>query len=93
MAAMTRSWSVVGGCTSEASLANETMPIFTFSLCFRTKAFAASLAAVMRSGLMSVARMLIDTSIARMTVPSWLGTFTTVMGRASANSMNASDRR
>ena len=93
IAAMTRSWSVVGGWTSDASLANETTPIFTFSLCFSTNAFAAAFAAVMRSGLMSDARMLIETSIARMTVPSWLGTFTTVIGRASAKSMNASESR
>jgi len=69
------------------------MPIFTLSLCLRTKAFAASFAAVSRSGLMSVARMLPETSIARMTVPSWLGTFTTVIGRASATIMNASAMR
>ena len=77
IAAMTSVLSVVGDCTIEASPEKDTTPIFTLSLCLSTNARAAAFAASIRFGFMSSASIDPETSIARMTVPSWLGTATT----------------
>ncbi len=89
---MTSVLSVVGDCTIEASPEKDTTPIFTLSLCLSTNARAAAFAASMRFGFMSSASIDPETSIARMTVPSWLGTATTAWGRATAMAMNARAR-
>ena len=91
--AMTASLSVVGACTRNALSLNETTPILTPFRCFSMKERAATLAASRRVGLRSSARMLPDTSIVRITVPSSFGSVTTDMGRASAISMNVRPTR
>ena len=80
---------MVGDCTIDASPEKETTPIFTLSLCLSTNARAAAFAASMRFGFISSASIDPDTSMARMTVPSWLGTATTACGRATAIAMKA----
>ena len=66
------------------------MPTRTVRGSSLTKDLAASCAATMRLGCTSVARMLPDTSIARMMVSCWLGSVTTASGRAVATSSVAS---
>ena len=63
------------------------------SFCFSTNARAAAFAASIRFGFMSSASIEPETSIARMTVPSWLGTATTACGRATPIDMKASASR
>jgi hypothetical protein len=74
----------VGDCTTDAVAANETTPIRVDLGCSATKARAASCAAAMRLGFTSVARMLPETSIDRITVSCCDGSVTTAAGRAMA---------
>ncbi len=83
----------VGGCTSAAVPANETMPIRVNGGWSAMNAFAASCAATRRLGCTSVARMLPETSIARMTVRCCEGSVTTAVGRAVASRSSVSARR
>ena len=85
MTSRSTSWSVVGVWTTSANPANATMPICVESLCLPMNDDAADSAASNRFGWMSVAHMLRETSIARMTVVRPAGTFTTWTGRASAH--------
>ena len=84
MAAASSSRSCVGGCTSTALPANVTMPAFTSRGSSLTKSLAAACAACIRLGGTSIARMLSDTSMARMIVRESLGSVTTADGRATA---------
>src|SRR5207245_8928233 len=77
VAAMMRFLSVVGDCTIDASVENETIPMRRFAFWRSTNARAAAFAASIRFGFMSSASIDPDTSIVRMAVPSWLGTVTT----------------
>ena len=86
MAASTSCLSLVGACTRKALSLKETTPMRTPSGCRSTNVRAASLAASRRLGVMSSARMLPETSMVRMTVPSWEGSVTTDRGRARAKS-------
>jgi hypothetical protein len=86
IAAMTSSRLVVGACTTAAVPAKDTTPTFTSRGRFLTKALAASCAATSRFGLTSSARMLPETSIARMMVRCDSGSVITAMGRATASS-------
>ena len=79
----------VGACTTAAVPANDTTPMRTLRGKPATKVLAASCAATMRLGLTSVARMLPDTSIARMMVCSREGSFSLAIGRALATSSTA----
>ena len=74
----------VGGCTTDAVAAKDTTPISTLEGCSATKALAAACAAEIRLGSTSVARMLPETSMARMMVWCWDGKVTTAAGRAIA---------
>ena len=67
----------VGDCTTDAVAANDTTPMRVVFGCSATNARAASCAATMRLGLTSVARMLPETSIARITVSCCDGSVTT----------------
>ena len=93
IAAIRSSRLCVGGCTSAAVPANETMPMRVNGGWSAMKAFAASCAATSRFGCTSVARMLPDTSIASTTVLCCEGSVTTAVGRATASSMHVSARR
>ena len=62
------SWSVVGGWTISANPAKATMPIWVVAPWRSMNDDAAASAASSRFGAMSVAHMLRETSIARMTV-------------------------
>jgi hypothetical protein len=74
----------VGGCTSDAVPANATMPTRVLRGCSLMNVFAATCAAVMRSGSTSFARMLPETSRERMMVSCCEGRRTTAAGRATA---------
>ena len=75
-------WSVVGGWITAASPLNATSPISEPALWLVTNSIAASSAASMRVGSMSVEHMLPDTSIARMIVAELAGTLSTIDGPA-----------
>ena len=79
----------VGDCTTDAVAANDTTPMRVVFGWSATNARAASCAATMRLGLTSVARMLPETSIARITVSCCDGSVTTAAGRAIATSISA----
>ena len=83
----------VGDCTTEAVAANETTPMRVLLGCSATNARAASCAATMRLGLTSVARMLPETSIERITVSCCDGSVTTAAGRAIATSIRVNAAR
>ena len=83
----------VGDCTTDAVAANDTTPMRVDFGCSATNARAASCAAAMRLGLTSVARMLPETSIARITVSCCDGSVTMAAGRAIATSISASATR
>ena len=89
IAATTSARLCVGGCTTAAVPANDTMPTRTERGRSATKALAASCAATRRFGCTSAARMLPDTSIARMMVSCWLGSLMIATGRAVAISIAA----
>ena len=89
MAATRSSRLSVGGCTTCAVPANETMPTRTWRGSSARKALAAACDATRRLGLTSVARMLPDTSIARMMVSCCEGSVTTAIGRDAASSIAA----
>ncbi len=75
---------MVGSCATCAEPAKATMPTFTWRGRSAMNALAAFCAATSRFGCTSVARMLPETSIARMMV-CWLeGSVTTATGRAAA---------
>ena len=79
----------VGNCATWALPAKATMPTFTVRGNSFRKPLAAFCAATSRLGCTSAARMLPDTSIARMMV-CWLeGSITTAIGRAAATSSAA----
>ena len=79
----------VTGCTTCAEPANATMPTFTWRGSSARKALAAFCEATSRLGFTSSARMLPETSMARMMV-CWLeGSTMVAMGRAEATSMVA----
>ena len=79
----------VGGCTTWAEPANATMPTLTERGSSVRKALAAFCEATSRFGLTSVARMLPETSIARMMVSCVDGSVITANGRDAANSIAA----
>ena len=81
-AASAASRSSVGGTTTSASFENDTTPTWKPSGSPSTKREAAARAAAIRSGWTSVAVIEPELSIARMTVPSSLGTATATSGRA-----------
>ena len=81
--------SLVGACTTKALSLKDTTPTRTPGGCLSTKARAAALAASRRVGSRSVARMDPETSMVRITVPSWAGRVTTETGRAMARIMTA----
>ncbi len=89
IAAVTSSRLSVGACTTAAVPANWTTPMRTLRGSSVTKVLAASLAAVMRSGSTSVARMLPDTSMASMMVSCCDGRLITAIGRPAATSSAA----
>ena len=80
----------VGDCTTDAVAANDTTPMRVDFGWSATNARAASCAATIRLGFTSVARMLPETSIDRMTVSCCVGNVTTAAGRAMAISISAS---
>jgi len=80
---------VVGACTSAAVPANEMTPTRTSRGSAPTKLLAASCEATRRLGFTSSARMLPETSIARMIVRSASGSVRTAVGRALASSKSA----
>ena len=86
------SWSVVGTWTISAKPAKATMPIWVVDPWRWMNDAAAASAASRRFGGMSVAHMLRDTSIARMTVVWPAGTLTMSTGRASATTRLARAR-
>jgi hypothetical protein len=83
----------VGACATVAVPANATTPMRTFSGCSATNCFAAFCAAISRFGSTSVARMLPEMSIARITVSCCVGSVIVACGRAIARSMAASARK
>ena len=84
MAASTSALVVVGGWVTNPPSLKATTPISTESGWRSTKARAAVLAASIRVGSRSSARMLFDTSKARITVPSRRGSPTLTSGRPKA---------
>ncbi len=84
---------LVGACTTAAVPANATTPIRVRRGCSATKARAAAWEATSRLGRTSVARMLPETSMARITVSWWEGSVTTALGRATARSIETSESR
>ena len=78
---------------SDAVAANVTMPTRVLRGWSAMKLFAAVCAATMRLGWTSAARMLPDTSMARITVSCCEGSVTTAAGRAIAISINATAAR
>ena len=86
IAAIMSSRLLVGACTTAAVPAKATTPTRTSRGRSVTKALAASCAATIRLGSTSVARMLPDTSIARMMVRCDSGSVITAIGRAIATS-------
>ncbi len=93
IAAMMSSLFCVGGCTSAAVPANETTPMRALRGCSLTNALAATCDAVRRFGSTSAARMLPDTSIARMIVSCCDGSVITAVGRATATNSAVSASR
>ncbi len=93
MAASRSSLVRVGACTSDAVPANDTTPMRVFCGWSSMKARAAACAAASRLGCTSLARMLPDTSMARMTVSFIDGSVTTAAGRATASSITMIDSR
>ena len=91
MAASTSSWAVVGCCVM--ILSPNAGPIRMDAGCRETKVRAAALAASRRVGERSVAAMLVETSKARMTVPSRRGSAMVASGRASETSSRVSAPR
>ncbi len=89
IAASTSSLTLLGLSTVTALSPNATTPILIELGCFSTKARAATLAASIRVGLRSLARMLFETSKARITVPSRSGTGRLTVGRARPNTTSA----
>ncbi len=89
MAVIRSSWLVVGNCATCALPAKATMPTFTWRGRSLMKLLAASCAATSRLGSTSAARMLPDTSIARMMVCWFEGSSTTAIGLAAATSIAA----
>ena len=79
----------VTGCTTWAEPAKATMPTFTCRGSSLRKALAAFCEATRRLGCTSVARMLPETSMARMMVCWVEGSVTVATGRAAASSMAA----
>ena len=77
----------VGGWTTCAVPAKATMPTLTWRGSSARKALAAFCEATSRFGSTSVARMLPETSIARMTVCWVLGSVRVAKGRAAASSI------
>ena len=92
MAAIRSSRFCVGGCTSAAVPAKDTMPIRVVIGWSAMNALAAFCAATSRLGSTSVARMLPETSMARITVSCCEGSVTTAVGRATARKQRG-DRR
>ena len=74
------SWSVVGAWTISAKPAKATIPIWVVELWLSMNVVAAASAASSRLGAMSVAHMLRETSMARMTVVWPAGTTTIATG-------------
>jgi hypothetical protein len=93
MAARISSLVWVAGCTTVAVAANATTPMRMRLGCSATKVRAAARAANSRFGATSVARMLPETSSARITVSYWDGSVTTALGRAIATSIAMSASR
>ena len=96
------SWSVVGAWTISAKPEKATIPIWVVELWLSMNLVAAASAASSRLGSMSVAHMLRETSMVRITVVCPAGTDTIATGRAaarirlatpSANSANGRWRR
>ena len=87
--------SLVGCYTIRPPLPKATTPILIVAGCCSTKARAAALAASIRVGSRSSAAMLLETSKARITVPSTRGSETFAWGRASPKSrkINATRKR
>jgi hypothetical protein len=83
IAAIASSLMVVGRRVVTAPSPNATTPMRIELGCFSTKAVAASFAASRRVGSRSSARMLFETSKARITVPSRCGSPKLISGRAS----------
>src|SRR5438309_1817917 len=79
----------VGGCTSAALPAKATMPMRVVPGMSLRKARAAACAAASRVGFTSSARMLPETSIARITVSCCEGNVTTAAGRAHQRAARA----
>ena len=73
-----------------AVAAKDTTPMRTFEGCSATKALAAACAAEIRLGCTSMARMLPETSMARMMVWCWDGKVMTAAGRAIARIITVS---
>ena len=84
IAAMTSSRLRVGACATVAVPAKATTPMRTFSGCSATNCLAAFCAATRRLGSTSVARMLPEMSMARITVSCCVGSVIVACGRASA---------
>ena len=93
IAASTSSRLAVGYWTIEAAAANDTTPIRVLRGTAATKARAASWAATIRLGFTSVARMLPETSTARMMASFCVGTRITAAGRATASTIATSASR
>ena len=93
MAPSTSSRLEVGACTSAALPAKATTPMRVRRGCADTNSRAAACAALMREGCTSVARMLPEMSIARMTVSCRDGSVTVAVGRATATSISATASR
>ncbi len=81
----------VVGCTTLAVAANATMPMRIRDGVSAMNARAAACAASIRLGCTSAARMLPETSIARMIVSFCDGSVTVAIGRAMATTSAASD--
>ena len=83
IAALSWARSVVGLTSVTGSEANETTPTRTPAGSWSMNERAEARAASSRVGETSVERIEPETSIARITVASWRGTATTIVGRAS----------
>ena len=90
IAAITSSSTLLGASVVTAPSPNATTPILIVLGCRSTNAVAASFAASIRVGSRSSARMLFETSKARITVPSRSGNARLTVGRASEKQTNAS---
>jgi hypothetical protein len=84
---------VVGRTVVSAPWLNTTMPTSTVSGCASTNARAAAWAAPSRLGERSLAAMLVDTSMASITVPARRGTSTVACGRARPASSSGNATR